>query len=322
LQQLPTGGSVRLRERGLGGGVPARRREVDRSGRGGRDQTVPGDPVGLPSQLAGTGDAPADQCDDQHRDADQQRRGQQPDSPRRRDAGVRSCPGIGAGLPRQATASPASGPGCAHGGPARLQGGVSDADAAITCLVDRLVELRQHTTGDEKDLGTMATNDAERGRFRRPLGILVMGYKAALGFTEILVGVFLAVPSFDPQATFARLAAEELREDPNDHLVALVSRHLPVLLHHRGPIAIGLIVLGLAKLVAAGAMWEGKEWGGYLLAATVALLLPLDLRQAVVDPTISHVLLAAVNVAVLGVLILLLRGWVPGHRANADPSRP
>jgi hypothetical protein len=25
-------------------------------------------------------------------------------------------------------------------------------------------------------------------------------------------------------------------------------------------------------------MWEGREWGGYLLAGTVALLLPLDVR--------------------------------------------
>jgi uncharacterized membrane protein len=105
-----------------------------------------------------------------------------------------------------------------------------------------------------------------------------MAYKAILGLSEIVVGVLLAVPSFDPQATFARLSAEELREDPGDRFVALVSRHLPALLHYRGLVAVGLILLGLAKLVAAAAMWEGQEWGGYLLAATVALLLPFDLR--------------------------------------------
>jgi hypothetical protein len=93
-----------------------------------------------------------------------------------------------------------------------------------------------------------------------------------------VVGVLLAVPSLDPQATFARLSAEELREDPSDRFVALVGRHLPVLLHHRGLVAVGLVLLGLAKLVAAAAMWEGREWGGYLLAGTVALLLPLDVR--------------------------------------------
>ena len=93
-----------------------------------------------------------------------------------------------------------------------------------------------------------------------------MGYKAILGLSEIGVGVLLIVPRFDPQATFARLSAEELREDPGDRFVALVSRHLPSLLHHRGLVAAGLVVFGLAKLVAAAAMWEGREWGGYLLA--------------------------------------------------------
>jgi uncharacterized membrane protein (DUF2068 family) len=116
----------------------------------------------------------------------------------------------------------------------------------------------------------------QRTRFRRPLGVAVMAYKAALGLSELLVGVLLAVPGFDPQATFARLSAEELPEDPDDRVVALVSRHLPALLHHRGLVAVGLAMLGLAKLVAAAAIWEGHEWGGYLLAATVAMLLPFD----------------------------------------------
>jgi hypothetical protein len=173
-----------------------------------------------------------------------------------------------------------------------------------------------------EDVETVRADDAERTRFRRPLGLLVIGYKAALGLTEVVVGAFLAIPSFDPQATFARLAAEELREDPGDHFVALVTRHLPSLVHHRGPVAVGLILLGLAKLVAAGAMWEGREWGGYLLAATVALLLPLDLRQAVLYPTAGHVLLVAANLAVLVVLVLLLRGWAPGRRPGVRATRP
>jgi uncharacterized membrane protein len=156
-------------------------------------------------------------------------------------------------------------------------------------------------------------SDGQRTRYRRPLGLAVMAYKAILGLSEIVVGMLLAVPSFDPQATFARLSAEELHEDPGDRFVALVSRHLPALLHHRGLVAVGLMVFGLAKLVAAAAMWEGQEWGGYLLAATVGLLLPFDLRQAIASPTPGHVLLAAANAAVLVVLVLLLRGWLPAR---------
>ena len=117
------------------------------------------------------------------------------------------------------------------------------------------------------------------------------------------------------------MSAEELREDPGDRFVALVSRHLPALLHHRGLVAVGLVMLGLAKLVAAVAMWEGQEWGGYLLAATVALLLPFDLRQAVADPRWGHVLLAVANAAALVVLVLLLRGWLPGRPMKTRADR-
>ena len=166
-----------------------------------------------------------------------------------------------------------------------------------------------------------APPEEQRTRFRRPLGVAVMAYKAVLGLSEIAVGVLLTVPSFDPQATFARLSAEELREDPGDRLVALISRHLPALLHHRGTVAVGLIVFGLTKLVAAAAMWEGQEWGGYLLAATVAILLPFDLRQAMVDPTVGHILLAMANTAALAVLVMLLRGWLPGRPLIARLNR-
>jgi uncharacterized membrane protein len=168
---------------------------------------------------------------------------------------------------------------------------------------------------------SQAGPDEQRTRFRRPLGLAVMAYKAVLGLSEIAVGILLAVPSFNPQATFARLSAEELREDPGDRLVALVSRHLPALVQHRGTLAVGLVVFGLAKLVAAAAMWEGQEWGGYLLAATVALLLPFDLRQAVVDPTVGHILLAGANAGALVVLILLIQGRLPGRPLLTQSNR-
>ena len=73
---------------------------------------------------------------------------------------------------------------------------------------------------------SLARPDEQRTRFRRPLGVAVMGYKAVLGLSEILVGVLLAVPSFDPQATFARLSAEELREDPGESPLSVATcRH-------------------------------------------------------------------------------------------------
>ena len=71
----------------------------------------------------------------------------------------------------------------------------------------------------------------------------------------------------------------------------------------------------------AAAMWEGHEWGGYLLAASVALLLPFDVRQAVASPTAGHVLLALANAAALVILVLLLQGWLPGRPLLSPPDR-
>jgi Predicted membrane protein (DUF2127) len=129
----------------------------------------------------------------------------------------------------------------------------------------------------------------------------------------------LAIPSFDPRPPSPGCRPGERHQDPDDRFVALLSRQLPALLHHRGLVAAGLVAAGLAKLAAAAAVRQGQEWGGDLLAATVALLLPFDARRAVAAPTTSHVLLAVANAAALAALVLLLRGWPPGQPRSIQP---
>ena len=148
---------------------------------------------------------------------------------------------------------------------------------------------------------TMSTE--VRTRFRTPVGLAIIAYKTALGIGELTVGVLLLIPSLDIAATFHRLTAEELREDPSDLLVALISRHLPSLVQHRATVGVGLISFGAVKLIAAVAMWNGKEWGRNLLAAIVVLLLPLDVRSAVTDPSIVRFLLVILN-ALVGFLLI------------------
>ena len=144
-------------------------------------------------------------------------------------------------------------------------------------------------------------------RFRTPWGLTVIAYKALLGAGEIMIGVVLALPWVDVQRLFTRLSAEELREDPGDRLVALVSRSLPGLLAHRGLVAATLIVLGVTKLAAARAMWRGREWGRYVLLLVVLLALPLDIRAAFLDPTLLHIGFALGNLVVVAALAKLLR---------------
>ncbi|MEA2498338.1 MAG: putative rane protein [Actinomycetota bacterium] len=142
----------------------------------------------------------------------------------------------------------------------------------------------------------------DRARFRTPVGLAIIAYKSMLGVGELLVGILLLIPSLDVSALFHRLVAEELREDPSDLLVSLFSRHLPSIIQHRPVVGLGLIAFGVGKLVAAGAMWNGKEWGRYLLAGLVVLLVPFDVRTMVTDPSVAHFLLVFLNVLVVYLL--------------------
>lgn len=143
-----------------------------------------------------------------------------------------------------------------------------------------------------------------------------MGYKVLLGFGELVAGVALAVPAFDPLPRFRTWAAAERRHDPNDLLAGIVSRHVPSFLPHRGLVVAILLVLGLAKLIAATAMFYGREWGVVLLAAIVAAALPVDVGEAAVHPSVWHVLFAAANAVVLFIVVTL--GWRRRRPVTSD----
>jgi hypothetical protein len=150
----------------------------------------------------------------------------------------------------------------------------------------------------------MAADEVDvRRRYRNPLGYALMAYKGLLGLGEVAVGLLVSMPFLDTVALFRRLSAEELREDPGDRLVGFLSRHLPSLMAHRGTVAAALLVLGVAKVAAAIGLYNGKEWGRYLLAALVVALLPLDVRAALLHPRAGQLIVLAVNMVVALVLI-------------------
>jgi hypothetical protein len=77
------------------------------------------------------------------------------------------------------------------------------------------------------------------------------------------------------RATFARLSAEELREEPGDRFVALVSRHLPALLHHRGLVAAGLVLFWLPSWWRPPPCGEVRSGAATCSRPAWHLLLPL-----------------------------------------------
>lgn len=143
--------------------------------------------------------------------------------------------------------------------------------------------------------------------FRTPLALALITYKVLFGLGELVLGGLMLIPGLNVAKAFHALTAEEIREDPTDRWVALMSRNLPTLIQHRVSVAVGLLVLGTIKLVAAGAMWKGKEWGRYLLLAVVVGALPLDIRQATSHPSTGETVLLILNVLVAVALAVILR---------------
>jgi len=153
----------------------------------------------------------------------------------------------------------------------------------------------------------------DRRRYRTPVGYVVMAYKLLLGVAELVAGVALAVPAFDPLPRFHRWATAELRHDPNDLLAGFAVRHIPALLPQRALVVAILLVLGLAKIVAATAMFSGYEWGVLLLIGIVVAALPFDIRAAIVHPSIGHALFVVANLLVVAVLVMMRRRQIARH---------
>ena len=82
------------------------------------------------------------------------------------------------------------------------------------------------------------------------------------------------------------------------------------------------IPLGVAVMAYKAILGLSEIVVGVLLAATVALLLPFDVRQAIIDPTAAHVLLAVANAAVLAALVLLLLGRLPRRPVRTRTDDP
>jgi hypothetical protein len=144
-----------------------------------------------------------------------------------------------------------------------------------------------------------------------------MAYKLLLGVAELGAGLTLIVPAFDPLPRFHRWATAERIHDPNDLLAGFVVRNVPSFLPHRILVVLILLILGLAKVVAAVAMFYGYEWGVLLLIGIVTAALPVDIRAAVTHPSIGHAMFVTANVVVVALLVMMHRRQIA---RNAEES--
>lgn len=148
-------------------------------------------------------------------------------------------------------------------------------------------------------------------RRTRNIRVAIVVFKILSGAAEVAAGLSLLVlPSSFLRSMFKLASAEELREDPNDPLVLFIQHRLPLLLGRKPFIALGLIVLGIVKLVASVGLLRRRPWGYKLLVILLVVLLPFDALHLVNKMSAISLGLFVANALVLGLLVLFRKALV------------
>jgi uncharacterized membrane protein len=146
----------------------------------------------------------------------------------------------------------------------------------------------------------------------------VVGFKFISGTLEFLTGVVLAiVPPGVLRALVDFLVRTEVREDPHDPTVAFIQQHLAGLLSERKSIGVGLLVLGMVKIVGAIGLLRRRAWGYYLLVVALLVFLPIELVRLAGAYSDTGLLVTVGDGIVLGLLLTFRRSLI-----EHDTARP
>ncbi len=140
---------------------------------------------------------------------------------------------------------------------------------------------------------------------------IIVVYKFILGLIELASG--LAVALFGKQLFSAYLLqlSQELSEDPHDVLAHLSLAVVPNLLNHNTIIVITLILLGAVKIAGAVGLVYKKNWGVDLLVGLTAIMLPFQLVNIFIHPSVFDILYLLVGIIIALFLVRFQpKAWV------------
>jgi uncharacterized membrane protein (DUF2068 family) len=109
---------------------------------------------------------------------------------------------------------------------------------------------------------------------------------------------------------------EALKLDPGNHFVdALLAKASNLTPEQIKKLGLGSLVYAGLFLVEGTGLWLGKRWGEWLTVIITASLVPVEIYEIVLHPTLTKVALLAVNVAIVWYLIGRVRTKAtPPHR--------
>ncbi|MEA2498476.1 MAG: putative rane protein [Actinomycetota bacterium] len=142
-------------------------------------------------------------------------------------------------------------------------------------------------------------------------------FKFVSGGLEVVSGVALTILPKGALTSIVNLVvAEEAREDPHDPAVTFIQTHLAGFLDQRGGVAVGLIVLGVVKIVGAYGLLRRRAWGYYLLVAVLVALLGVEVGHLSEAQSAAPVIVTAANVVALALMLIFRRRFIE-HQTGA-----
>ncbi len=118
----------------------------------------------------------------------------------------------------------------------------------------------------------------------------IVVYKLLFGAMEFLLGISITLFGKSALHWYRIVAVQELSEDPHDVLVRLTEHVVPNILTHNTFIALYLIILGSAKIAGAIGLMYKQYWGVDLLVGLTFIMLPFQLVQLVMHPSVPDLL--------------------------------
>lgn len=118
----------------------------------------------------------------------------------------------------------------------------------------------------------------------------IVAYKLLFGLSEFLLGIGITIFGRAALHWYRVVATRELSEDPHDVLVRLTERIIPNILAPHTFIALYLVILGAAKIAGAVGLIYKQHWGIDLLVGLTFIMLPFQLVQLLMHPSLPDFL--------------------------------
>lgn len=121
-------------------------------------------------------------------------------------------------------------------------------------------------------------------------------YKFILGFVEFLLGVGIIIYGHTIIELYQQFTLKELLEDPNDLLVLGLQKIMPIIIEYQGYIVLILLILGIVKVVGSIGLMYRKHWGLDLLVGLTIFVLPFELYNLIVEPSLLKLVFLIINI--------------------------